>query len=178
MLILIVGFGAVFILVMPSYAALNCCGGQGACQVAGATQDSSCTNTRICNCKTTTSTSNGVESTTVRTLVNTCKNNVSYASCEVSLPTSECASGYYGTATSTTSGCTACPSNATCAGGNNSTFVCKKGYYKNGSSCSACPGSGTTSAAGATSISSCYIPSGTAFSDSEGGGEYTANCPY
>ena len=47
--------------------------------------------------------------------------------------TYRCNSGYYGTALSASRGCTRCPTNATCAGGNNSTFVCNTGYYKNGS---------------------------------------------
>ncbi len=93
-----------------------------------------------------------------------------------------CANGYYGTPNSTTSGCTACPANATCTAGGNSTFTCNKGYYKNGTSCTRCPASGgtygTTSAAGATSITSCYLPSGTSFSDSTGSGTYTGNCYY
>lgn len=92
-----------------------------------------------------------------------------------------CAAGYYGTPTSTTSGCNACPSNATCSAGS-TTFSCNKGYYKNGTICTACPTSGgiagTTSAAGATSITSCYLPSGASFSDSTGSGTYTGNCYY
>lgn len=91
----------------------------------------------------------------------------------------KCNSGYYGTATSASSGCTACPSNATCVGGNNSTFKCNKGYYKNGTSCSACPffsipnnmvQTGTTAGTGATAITECYIPSGNAFADTTGSG--------
>lgn len=55
---------------------------------------------------------------------------------DISVCKYECARGYYGTAnelssTATTpSGCTACVSNATCAGGNGSTFSCDEGYYK------------------------------------------------
>lgn len=91
-----------------------------------------------------------------------------------------CASGYYGKATSSTTGCTKCPSNATCSGG--TTFSCNKGYYKNGSLCSRCPASdgvyGTTSGTGATAITECYIPSGTSFTDSTGKWQYTTNCKY
>ncbi|MDE6250537.1 MAG: hypothetical protein K2M34_02800 [Alphaproteobacteria bacterium] len=58
-----------------------------------------------------------------------------------------CVSGYYGSPSNATSGCTQCPT----------------------------PG---TSANGATSITSCYIPSGTTFSDTSGSGTYTANCYY
>ena len=94
----------------------------------------------------------------------------------------QCAAGYYGTATSASAGCTKCPSNASCTGGNNSTFVCNQGYYKNGSKCERCPASGgvygTTASAGSTSITSCYLPSGTSFSDSTGSGTYTGNCYY
>lgn len=95
-----------------------------------------------------------------------------------SCTTYRCNSGYYGTARSASSGCTKCPSNATCAGGNGSTFVCAKGYYKSGSSCADCPNNGTTSGTGATSISSCYIPRGTTGSDSTGTFKYVGNCYY
>ena len=95
-----------------------------------------------------------------------------------SCTTYRCNSGYYGMARSASSGCTKCPSNATCAGGNGSTFVCAKGYYKSGSSCADCPNNGTTSGTGATSISSCYIPSGTTGSDSTGTFKYVGNCYY
>lgn len=105
-----------------------------------------------------------------------------------SLYTLACASGYYGTASytynggHTFSGCTKCPSNATCAGGNGSAFVCAKGYYKSGTACSRCPSSGgvygTTASTGATAITQCYLPSGTEFSDDTGSGTYTGNCYY
>ncbi|MBQ2017792.1 MAG: hypothetical protein II208_04700 [Alphaproteobacteria bacterium] len=57
----------------------------------------------------------------------------------------ECSTGYYGTATSGYSfaGCTKCPSNATCYGGNNSTFSCNVNYYKSGNTCKACPSNAT-----------------------------------
>ena len=63
-----------------------------------------------------------------------------------------CAVGYYGNPTSGSSGCSRCPSSG--------------GTY------------GTTASAGSTSITSCYIPSGTSFSDSTGSGRYTGNCYY
>jgi len=63
-----------------------------------------------------------------------------------------CAVGYYGSSSNGTSGCTRCPSSG--------------GIY------------GTTASAGSTSITSCYIPSGTSFSDSTGSGRYTSNCYY
>ena len=89
--------------------------------------------------------------------------------------TYSCDSGYYGTATSATTGCTKCPSNATCAGGNGSTFDCNKNYYKNGTTCTACPSSGLTESKGATNVTQCYI---TTFSDSTGSGIYTSKCYY
>lgn len=63
---------------------------------------------------------------------------------------------------------------------------CKKGYYGTptsvGSGCTRCPKIpdtadvyGTTGAIGATDISACYVPSGTAFSDSTGNGIYTTD---
>ncbi|MBQ7289685.1 MAG: hypothetical protein IJW84_02205 [Alphaproteobacteria bacterium] len=67
--------------------------------------------------------------------------------CEcVSSYTYTCRSGYYGTATSMSTGCTACPDNATCAGGNGSTFVCDEGFRKSGSSCIRCGTNQTSNA--------------------------------
>lgn len=63
-----------------------------------------------------------------------------------------CAVGYYGSSTNGTSGCTRCSASG--------------GVY------------GTTAAAGSTVITSCYIPSGSSFSDSSGSGTYTENCYY
>ncbi len=62
-----------------------------------------------------------------------------------------CASGYYGTSTNGTSGCSQCPS----SGGING-----------------------MSDAGSTEITSCYLPSGTTGSDSTGSWTYTDNCYY
>ena len=52
----------------------------------------------------------------------------------------KCGLGYYGTATSATSGCTKCPANATCTNG--TIFNCNSGWYENdvGNGCSPCPG--------------------------------------
>ncbi|MBQ8293809.1 MAG: hypothetical protein IJX89_00265 [Alphaproteobacteria bacterium] len=102
--------------------------------------------------------------------------------CTVTASEYACASGYYGTATSDSTGCTICPDNATCLGGNGSTFRCAQGYYKNGASCPRCPISnntyGTTLLLNATSITDCYLPSGTEFSDTTGTGTYTDKCYY
>lgn len=84
-----------------------------------------------------------------------------------------CAAGYYGSPTSTTSGCNPCPANATCAAGA-TTFSCKAGYYSNGSGCVQCTAPGT-SAAGAGAQTSCYIPSGTTGSDGTGSYRYDGN---
>ncbi|MDE6478065.1 MAG: hypothetical protein K2L94_02330 [Alphaproteobacteria bacterium] len=83
-----------------------------------------------------------------------------------------CAAGYYGSPTSTTSGCTPCPANATCAAGS-STFKCNAGYYANGNGCSQCASPGTS--AGGGGITSCYIPSGTTGSDASGAYRYDGN---
>ena len=174
----IVGLCTAILVVGPSNAALNCCWGTGSCLTLDSTYDSSCTDPLICSCKTTSTTSKGIVTTHNKKLVTSCVGNKSYAKCQTQSTTYKCAAGYYGTAVGNRSGCTACPSNATCAGGNNSTFSCNRVYYKNGSACTVCPGGGTTSAAGATSVSSCYIPSGTSFSDATGSGTYTSNCPY
>lgn len=53
--------------------------------------------------------------------------------------TYKCASGYYGTATSQSTGCTKCPTGATCPGGNNSTFICPSDTLKTQDACNACP---------------------------------------
>ncbi|MBQ8293892.1 MAG: hypothetical protein IJX89_00710 [Alphaproteobacteria bacterium] len=62
-----------------------------------------------------------------------------------------CAAGYYGSSTNGTSGCTICPSDNSMTG---------------------------TSAAGSTSITSCYIVVGDQMEDSTGTYEYTSNCYY
>ena len=168
----------------PSYGistGLNCCS-MGMCPItcgASTTYDSRCTNTTFCtSCKTSTRTANGVTTTTTRSMTSTCSSSCHVTpSCNITSTTYKCASGYYGTATSAFAGCTKCPNNATCAGGNGSTFVCNSGTYKSLGSCIKCPSPGT-SAAGSTSVSSCYIPSGTTGSDDSGSYKYTANCYY
>ena len=158
---------------------LNCCMNSCSISCSGVTYDSQCTNNFFCNsCKTTTGTNiNGVVVTTNRSITTTCSNCHVTPACSVTSTTYKCASGYYGTATSASSGCTACPTNATCSGGNGSTFVCNRGTYKSGSGCESCPSPGT-SPSGSTSISACYIPSGTTGSDGSGTYKYTANCYY
>ncbi|MBO8407247.1 MAG: hypothetical protein IAC77_02165 [Proteobacteria bacterium] len=57
----------------------------------------------------------------------------------------------------------------------------RAGYYGDagnyGRNCTKCPGSGT-SAAGSTSITDCYMPSGSTGSDSSGTFIYTSTCYY
>jgi len=60
---------------------------------------------------------------------------------------------------------------------NTSCNMCSAGYYKNGDTCSECPGDGT-SMGGPVPITACYLPKGTKFSDTTGSGEYTADCHY
>ncbi|MBQ8367557.1 MAG: hypothetical protein IJX43_00635 [Alphaproteobacteria bacterium] len=114
---------------------------------------------------------------------------VSVTSCTLYLEDTDysCAPGYYGTATGCDTGCTACPSNATCSGGNYSTFVCNGGYYKSGSSCVRCPqhsasGNYGSSSSGAISNTSCYIGAGTTwtFNDTKGSGseKFPSTCYY
>lgn len=91
----------------------------------------------------------------------------------------KCAPGYYGPNNSTT-GCKACPANATCPGGTN--FSCNSGYYKNdaGTGCNKCPdskvgnlgwdanGNGIPAVEGVDSITLCAIPEGTVVYDTTG----------
>lgn len=88
-----------------------------------------------------------------------------------------CNSGYYSTGGNESEcSCLKCPvANSTCYNANS--FSCNAGYYKNGNACTLCPDGGT-SASGATSITSCYIRSGTTGSDSTGTYTYTSNCYY
>lgn len=117
-----------------------------------------------------------------------CNDTNSY-SCKCGMSTASklsCASGYYGTPQyvyyrgDAFSGCVKCPANtATCSG---TTFTCARGYYKDGNKCTRCPSSdgvyGTTALSGATSITQCYIPSGSQMSDNTGTYTYTSNCYY
>ncbi|MDE5615699.1 MAG: hypothetical protein K2I81_02605 [Alphaproteobacteria bacterium] len=81
------------------------------------------------------------------------RRNIAYCSCNSCSRyySYRCAEGYYGTTSNGTSGCTRCPASG--------------GIYG-------------MSAAGSTTITACYIPSGTGFSDSTGSGIYTENCYY
>lgn len=109
------------------------------------------------------------------------------------LGTLKCDSGFYGTAgvqCNSSScqyyGCDSCPSSATCAGGNGSTFVCDKDHYKTASACPSCPTltfgnlgtHGKTSASGATSVTQCYIESGIDFNDGTGTFSFVSSCYY
>lgn len=142
----------------------NCCGSVNVPAEANPTYDSSCT-TKVsgetlsdsagcCASGSITSTTNGVISTrtcTTKASYNSLTNTVG-AMCSCGKATYKCAVGYYGSPNNASSGCTRCPASG--------------GVY------------GTTAAAGATSITKCYLPSGTVFSDAAGSGEYTGNCYY
>lgn len=165
-----------------AHAERNCCANAPCCRSVSSScsYDSSCTSTLTCNCSTSSTGSTnkyGIVATTTQKQDVYCVGQTAYSQCVAGTTTYKCASGYYGTATSLSAGCTACPANATCAGGNGSTFRCNANYYKSGAACQPCPNGGK-SAAGATSITSCYLPSGTTFSDSTGSGTYTENCYY
>lgn len=61
-------------------------------------------------------------------------------------------------------------------------YGCAAGYYQSSGTgasmtCTACESSGTNSV-GSTAITSCYMPSGSSFSDTTGAGTYTGNCYY
>ncbi|MCM1294626.1 MAG: hypothetical protein NC311_03630 [Muribaculaceae bacterium] len=67
------------------------------------------------------------------------------------------------------------------------TYTCAAGYYgtptllnKTCNKCATTTGhpSATTADRGATQITECYIPAGTAFSDTTGSGTYSENCNY
>lgn len=109
------------------------------------------------------------------------------ASCECkSTSFYACSVGYYGTATSASAGCTPCPDNATCEGGNGSTFKCKATYYKNGNVCKRCPSSKDgglgegeawgSSSVGATAITDCFIPQDIEICDDTGCFDTVGDC--
>lgn len=130
-----------------AHAAMNCCADAPCCQSVSSScsYDSSCTSTLTCNCGTSsTGLANkyGIVATTTQKQESYYVGQTAYSRCVAGTTTYKCASGYYGTATSASAGCTACPDNATCAGGNGSTFICNRGYYKSGAACQPCPNSG------------------------------------
>lgn len=159
------------------------------------TDDSACD-----NCYDMVSTVGGVVATTTKRIHSYLDGTVIRCGCAISFTTYECVSGYYGTATGLplvgqdSTECIACPDNATCAGGNDSTFVCDSGYiktdtacircavgtYNNGSECVDCPGraQGAVSALGATSVSACYIPGTVGIEDERGTYTFGTNCYY
>ncbi len=88
-------------------------------------------------------------------------------------PYTKCASGYYGTPTTSTTSCKACPDHASCSG--DTTFSCVSGYYRastSATSCTQCPDPDSTETAtspvGSTTATSCYLPDGTTGSDKTG----------
>ncbi len=155
----------------------------------------------------TTSTANGIRTVSQTQIKVTCGSDASSsdnATCtRTTVKTYTCISGYYGTATSSSAGCSICPDNATCPGGNGSTFTCDITFAKCGTSsccsCTAgsyCPGdnnvyscstntehSAATSAAGSGAITDCYVPSTYEWSFSDDGigsgtQNFTSSCYY
>ena len=129
------------------------------------------------DCSTSSTISNGVEVTTTKGVQSNIVGTSINCKCITRSTKAVCAAGYYGTGTYSIlgggTGCTACPENATCAGGNGTTFLCNVGYFANGDVCERCPSSGgvygTTAAIGATARSECYIPAGDiSFTDDTG----------
>ena len=97
----------------------------------------------------------------------------------------ECGPGYTGNATGANNqGCTACtnkPNNSTYTTNNSCNWKCNTTYYKSGTSCTQCPSTttagiyvnsylnagrpGSTEDTSATSLSDCYIPTGTYYDE-------------
>ncbi len=90
--------------------------------------------------------------------------------CITDTTTYSCSSSYYQSGTTvectkkqatgiySCSGCTSCPSNATCNGGTN--FKCNSGFYKSGNSCASCPQNSTCTSATDFTCKSKYYKSG------------------
>jgi len=57
-------------------------------------------------------------------------------------------------------------------------YRCIAGYYGSGKSCSSCPNGGTSRLGDNSTISRCYLPDGTGFSDSTGSGVIDDDCYY
>lgn len=112
--------------------------------IACTTPDSSCSYIcNLCTDRTGSTNSYGIVATDKRSVSTSCTDSTYHScTCNTTETTYACAAGYYGTATSSSAGCTACPDNATCAGGNGSTFICNSGYVKlnsNPTVCTKCP---------------------------------------
>lgn len=117
----------------------------------GSTSEYGCINNRCAKCKSCSGASTGTwtpHSTGYQ------KRTVTTCNCNGTLTTHteyRCDTGYYGTTSNGTSGCTRCPSSGDIYG---------------------------SSVASSISITKCYLPSGTGFSNSTGSGTYTDNCYY
>lgn len=85
----------------------------------------------------------------------TCNGNS--GTCSYAIPSYRCKDGYYGSNVTKSSGCTVCPSNATCTAGNNKVFICDIHYYQDGTKCTACQGPGVNGGAGAISATACFL---------------------
>lgn len=121
------------------------------------TADGTSCNANLCNtCKVSSEVNEttGIEVLLNKTVKTTCTSGGFYSCTCINGATGyKCAAGYYGTANSTgTGGCIKCPANATCAGGNESTFSCNSWYYKIGSSCKECPANSVACSSDGTNI--------------------------
>lgn len=171
------------------------------------------------DCDTSTITYNGVVTTTYRGVSPSIVSEVQRSDglytttiecvCTIRSSTYECAPGYYGTATGLplvgqdSTECIACPDNATCAGGNGSTFVCDSGYVKTDTGCTKCadgewmngtvcepcptisdqdPNSSSNAVPhtpnGATSITQCYYLQTSLITDGRGTYYFNNDCNY
>lgn len=105
------------------------------CEYDYKTPDDTCSDSECEKCKDVTSdiVNNGVRQRLKKIFYENCpdENGKYTCSCKTTDTTYECAPSFYGTATSASTGCTECPDNALCRGGNNSTFDCASGYIKN-----------------------------------------------
>ena len=104
------------------------------CEYEYKTPDATCSDSECEKCKDVTSdiVNNGVTQILKKTFYENCPDKDGNYTCRCkTTPTYKCVPGFYGTATSASTGCTKCPDNALCLGGNNSTFDCVSGYIKN-----------------------------------------------
>ncbi len=67
---------------------------------------------------------------------------------------------------------------STCICTSSTEYRCGAGYYGYLDNCTACPGSGTSTAGSNGAITDCYLPAGTTGSDATGTYEYTTPCYY
>jgi len=123
----------------------------------------------------------GFYKNTAGTACDSCPTGSTSPASSTSVSACYCSVNYYGNASSG-SACNSCPTNATCSGGNGSTFSCGAGFYNNGTTCISCStvtgNSSSTSAAGSTSITNCYLPTSYRETDETGEFGFPSDCHY